>query len=144
MQLEQAHLGETFGALRAQEGPLSGVKMLMSAQIPRVLEGPGALLAGVRALACVCALVARHVRGTCEGFATVGTRVGVRPVMDGEGLWKARSWGFLRGCRCSSLELAVVLRVTVLDVLQQVRLLHVEKGTLRAGKDLGGHLDCGT
>lgn len=123
MQLEQAHLGETFAALGAQEGPLSGVKTLMSGQIPRVLEGLGALLAGVRALACVCALVTRHIGGTCERFATVWTRVGVWPVMDGEGLWKPRSWGFLRGglsCLCSSLELAVVLRVTVLNVLQQV------------------------
>lgn len=61
MQLEQAHLCEAFAALGAEEGPFPCVNALMSSQIPRVLEALLTLLASVRALACVCPLVTRHV-----------------------------------------------------------------------------------
>lgn len=67
--------------------------------------------------------------------------------MDGERLWELRTLDLLLGglsCLCSPLEFAVLLRVTVLNVLQQVGLLHVEERTLGAGKDLGGHLHGGT
>lgn len=67
--------------------------------------------------------------------------------MDGERLWEHRALDRLLGghsCLCSSLEFAVLLRMTVLNVLQQVGLLHVEEWTLRAGKDLSGHLHSGT
>lgn len=67
--------------------------------------------------------------------------------MDGERLRELSSLGLLLGgldCFCGPLEFAVLLRVTVLNVLQQVGLLHVEEWTLGAGKDLGGHLHSGT
>lgn len=67
--------------------------------------------------------------------------------MDGERFGELRTLGPLLGglgCLCSPLQFAVLLRVTVLNVLQQVGLLHVEEWTLRAGKDLGGHLHSGT
>ncbi len=67
--------------------------------------------------------------------------------MDGERLRELRTLDLLLGglsCLCSLLEFAVLLRVTVLNVLQQVGLLHVEEWTLGAGKDLGGHLHSGT
>lgn len=67
--------------------------------------------------------------------------------MDGEGLWELRTRGLLPGGLSrlrGLLQFAVLLRVTVLNVLQQVGLLHVEEWTLRAGKDLGGHLHSGT
>lgn len=66
--------------------------------------------------------------------------------MDGERLWELRMLGLLLGglsCLCGPLQFAVLLRVTLLNVLQQVGLLHVEEWTLRAGKDLGGHLHSG-
>lgn len=67
--------------------------------------------------------------------------------MDGERLWELRMLGLLLeglSCLCSPLQFAVLLRVAKLNVLQQVGLLHVEEWTLRAGKDLGGHLHSGT
>lgn len=67
--------------------------------------------------------------------------------MDGERLWELRMLGLLLGglsYLCSPLQFAVLLRVAKLNVLQQVGLLHVEEWTLRAGKDLGGHLHSGT
>lgn len=67
--------------------------------------------------------------------------------MDGERLRELRTLGLLHGCRrnlCSLLEFVVLLWMTVLNVLQQVGLLHVEERTLRAGKDFSGHLHCGT
>lgn len=67
--------------------------------------------------------------------------------MDGERFGELRTLGPLLGglgCLCSPLQFAVLLRVTVLKVLQQVGLLHVEEWTLRAGEDLGGHLHSGT
>lgn len=67
--------------------------------------------------------------------------------MDGERLWELRTLDLLLGgprCLCGLLESAVLLRVTVLHVLQQVGLLHVEERTLGAGKDLGGHLHSGS
>lgn len=67
--------------------------------------------------------------------------------MDGERLWEHRLLGLLLGgcsCLCGPLQFAVLVRVTLLNVLQQVGLLHVEERTLRAGKDLGGHLHSGT
>lgn len=70
----------------------------------------------------------------------------VGPVVDGERLWELRTLDLLPGSLsrlCRLLQFAVLLRVTVLDVLQQVGLLHVEERTLRAGKDLGGHLHSG-
>lgn len=116
----------------------------VSAQIPRVLEGLGAHLAGVRALTRVGALVARDVGGPCEGFAAVGASVGVRPVVDGERPGELRLPGFVPGGVGLRGPLEVLLRVAALHVLQQVRLLQVGKWTLRAGKDLGGHRYCGT
>lgn len=71
----------------------------------------------------------------------------VGPVVDGERLRELRMLDLLLGglsCLCGPLELAVLLGVTVLNVLQQVGLLHVEEWTLGAGKDLGGHLHSGT
>lgn len=50
------------------------------------------------------------------------------------------SIGFLS----SILQFVVLLGMTELDVLQQEGLLHVEEGTLGAGKDLCGHLHSGT
>lgn len=147
MQLEQAHLCEAFATLGAEEGSLPGVNALMSGQIPGVLEALSTFLAGVRSLACVGPLVTDHVRGTCEGFATLLARVWVGPVMDGERLWELRTLrpplGDLSSF-CSCLHFAILFRVTEFNVLQQVRLLHVEERTLRAGKDLGGHLHSGT
>lgn len=67
--------------------------------------------------------------------------------MDGERFGELRTLGPLLGglgCLCSPLQFAVLLRVTVLNVLQQVGLLHVEKWTVRAGEDLGGHLHSST
>lgn len=133
MQLEQTHLCEAFATQRAEEGSLSGVNALMSGQIPRVLEALLTFLAGVRALARVCPLVASQVRGAFESFATLLARVRVGPVVDGERLWEVGTPGLLLGdigCLCRLLEFAVLLWVAVLDVLQQVRLLHVEKWTL--------------
>ena len=67
--------------------------------------------------------------------------------MDGERLWELGTLDLLLGgprCLRGLLESAVLLRVTVLHVLQQVGLLHVEERTLGAGKDLGGHLHGGS
>lgn len=67
--------------------------------------------------------------------------------MDGKRFWEHRMLGLFLGglsCLCGPLQFAVLLRVTLLNVLQQVGLLHVEERTLRAGKDLGGHLHLGT
>lgn len=67
--------------------------------------------------------------------------------MDGERLWELWALDGLLGghsCLCSSLEFAVLLRMTVLNVLQQVGLLHVEEWTIGAGKDLSGHFHSGT
>lgn len=148
MQLEQPHLSEPFAALGAEEGPFSGVNTLMSGQIPRVLEGLLAILAGVRTLACVRPLVTGHVRGSGESFATLLAHVGVWPVVDGERLGEVRTLdGFALGdwsCLSRFLELVVLLGVALLDVLHQEGLLHVEEGTLGAGKDLGGHLHSST
>lgn len=147
MQLEQPHLCEPFATLGAEKGPLSCVNALMSGQIPRVLEALVTFLAGVRALTCVRALVTGHVRGTGESFAALLARVRVGPVVDGERLGELGTLGLLLGdvsCLCGSLQSAVLLGVTVLDVLQQVGLLHVEEWTLGAGEHLGGHLHSGT
>ena len=147
MQLEQPHLRKPFAALGAEKGPLSGVNALMSGQIPGVLEALVALLAGVRALARVRALVTGHIRGAGESFATLLARVRVGPVVDGERLWELGTLGLLLGHvgrLCGPLQSAVLLGVTVLDVLQQVGLLQVEERTLGAGEHLGGHLHSGT
>lgn len=133
MQFEQPHLSEPFAAMRAKEGALSSVDAVMSGQIPRVLEALLTLLTGVRALARVGPLVTSHVRDPRERFAALLACVWVGPVVDGEGLWEHRRMERLLGglrCLCSPLEFAILLRVAVLNVLQQVGLLHVEEGTL--------------
>lgn len=119
----------------------------MSGQIPRVLEALFTFLAGVRSLSRVGPLVTCHVRGAREGFAALLAHVRVGSVVDGERLRENRALDLLLGGLrrlCSSLEFGVLLRVTVLDVLQQVGLLHVEEWTLRTGEDLSGHLHSGT
>lgn len=67
--------------------------------------------------------------------------------MNGKRLWELTTLlpplGDLSSFR-SRLHFAVLSRVTQFNVLQQVRLLHVEEWTLGAGKDLGGHLHSGT
>lgn len=71
----------------------------------------------------------------------------VGPVVDGERLWELGELNLLPAglcCLCCLLGFAVVLWVTLLDVLEQVGLLHVEEWTLGAGKHLGGHLHSGT
>lgn len=118
----------------------------MSGQIPGVLKAFLAFLTGVRALTCVGPLVSGHIRGSGEGFATLLAHVRIWPVMDREGFWEFRALdppflGF--GVLCSALQFAVLLGVTVLNVLQEVRLLHVEEWALGASKDLGGHLNSG-
>lgn len=53
--------------------------------------------------------------------------------MDGERLWELRTLDLLLGgfsFLCGPLEFAILLRVTLLNVLQQVGLLHVEEWTL--------------
>lgn len=147
MQLEQTHLSETFAALGAEEGSFSGVNALVSGQIPGVLETLFTFLAGVRTLSRVGPLVTGNVRGTREGFAALLARVRVGSVVYGERLGESRALDLLLGGTghlCSSLEFAELLRVTLLDVLQQVGLLHVEERTFGASEDLGGHLHCGT
>lgn len=67
--------------------------------------------------------------------------------MDGERLWELGTLRPLLGdlsSFCRRLHFAILFRVTEFNVLQQVRLLHVEEWTLGAGKDLGGHLHSGT
>lgn len=132
MQFEQPHLSEPFATMRAKEGALSSVDALMSGQIPRILEALPTLLTGVRALARVGPLVTSHVRDPRERFAALLACVWVGPVVDGEGLWELRRERLLGGltCLCSPLEFDVLFRMAVLNVLQQVGLLHVEEGTL--------------
>lgn len=147
MQFEQTHLCEAFATLGAEKRPFSSVNALMSGQVPGVLEAFFTFLAGVWALTCVGPLVTSHIRGTRECFAALLARVRVRPVVDGERLGKLGAMDLLLGgvrCLRSLLEFAVVLWVTVLNVQQQIRLLHVKKRTFRAGEDLGRHLHSGT